>query len=74
MNLLVLCIIDNMEKTYKIFAGTSFDKEADDKTSASHTVIQAVQGGNLSLLYDKEADDKTSLIKKQMIKALHHRQ
>ena len=70
----MLYIIDNTERTYKSFVGTSFDKEADDKTSASHTVIQAVQGGNLSLLYDKQADDKTSLIKKWMIKALHRRQ
>ena len=68
------CIIDNTERTYKSLAGPSFDKEADDKTSASHTVIQAVQGGNLSLLYDKEDNDKTSPIKKRMIKALHHRQ
>ena len=48
-----------MERTYKRFAGTSFDKEANDKSFASHTVIQAVRG-NLSLLYDKEADDKSS--------------
>ena len=69
----MLCIIENTERTYKSFAGTSFDKEVDDKSSASHTVIRAVQKGILSLLYDKEADDKTSLIKKRMIKALHHR-
>ena len=69
----MLCIIDDRERTYKSFAGTSFDKEADDKTSASHKIIQATQGGNLSILYDKEADDKTSLIKKWMIKALHRR-
>jgi len=53
----MLCIIENTERTYKSFAGTSFDKEVDDKSSASHTVIQAVQKGILSLLYDKEADD-----------------
>ena len=70
----MLCITDNTERTYKSSAGTSFDKEADDKSSASHTIIQAAQGGNLSILYDKEADDQSSLIKMRMIKALHHRQ
>ena len=70
----MLCIIDNTERTYKSSAGTSFDKEADDKSSTSHKIIQAAQGGNLSILYDKEVDDQSSLIKKRMIKALHHRQ
>ena len=65
----MLCITDNTEITYKSSAGTSFDKEADDKSSASHTIIQAAQGGNLSILYDKEVDDQSSLIKKRMIKS-----
>ena len=70
----MLYITDNTQRTYKISVGTSFDKEADDKSYASHTIIQAAQGGNLSILYDKEVDDQSSLVKKRMIKALHHRQ
>ena len=70
----MLYITNNTQRTYKSSAVTSFDKEADDKSSPSHTIIEAAQGGNLSILYDKEVDDQRSLIKKQMIKALHQRQ
>ena len=58
MNFKMLCIIDNIERTFKSSAGTSFDKEVDDKISASHIIIQAAQGGNLSILYYKEGDDQ----------------